>query len=391
MIHIKDAHVFAPEDMGNCDVLIEAGKIIYVGKSCEVSGPFQVEVVHLEGANLCPGFIDQHVHITGGGGEGGPETSTPEIRLSDLTRNGITTVIGCLGTDGITRSMARLYNKARALEIEGISTYIFTGAYQFPLPTLTGSIQTDLIFIDKVVGVGEVAISDHRSSHASAAELARLAGEARVAAMIGKKGGKLHLHVGDGARGLKALFRIAASTDVPLSQFQPTHLNRCRRLMEESIEFAMAGGYCDYTAGEDILEDDEVTAARAIYEALKAGAPAQNLTISSDGNGSMPVFDSCKRLVGMGIGDVSALLKSLKAMVFKYDIPFETALATVTKNPAGIHRLEGKGEIREGFDADLVVMDENLEIRSVIAKGRWMVRDGKVQVFGTFEKSMCGK
>lgn len=385
MIHLKNARVFAPKDMGICDVLVEAGKIVYVGKSCEVSGPFPIEVVELGGAYLCPGFIDQHVHITGGGGEGGPETATPEIKLSDITKSGITTVIGCLGADGITRSMARLYGKARALEMEGISTYIFTGAYQFPLPTLTGSIQTDLIFIDKVVGVGEVAISDHRASHASAAELARLAGEARVAAMIGKKGGKVHLHVGDGPRGLKVLFRASNLTDVPLSQFQPTHLNRCRRLFEESIEFAKAGGYCDYTAGEDKNEDSAITAARAVYEALKAGAPIENITISSDGNGSMPVFDSKKRLVGLGIGRVSSLLDSLKAMVLRYDIPLDTALLTVTKNPAKIHRLEGKGAIKEGYDADLVVMDENLNVKGVLAKGKWMVRDGKTEVFGTFE------
>lgn len=385
MIHLRNARVFAPEDLGICDVLIESGKIIYVGKSCKVDGPFPIEEVELDGAYLCPGFIDQHVHITGGGGEGGPETATPEIMLTDLTKNGITTVIGCLGTDGITRSMERLYNKARALEIEGISTYIFTGAYQFPLPTLTGSIQTDLIFIDKVVGVGEVAISDHRASHASCAKLARLAGEARVAAMIGKKGGKVHLHVGDGPRGLKVLFRVANLTDVPLSQFQPTHLNRCRRLMEESIEFAKSGGYCDYTAGEDKAGVDAVTAAQAVYEALKAGAPLENITISSDGNGSIPIFDSCKRLVGMGIGRVSSLLESVKAMVFKYDIPLDMALATVTKNPAVIHRLENKGKIKEGYDADLVVLDEKLNVKSVIAKGRWMVREGKIQVFGTYE------
>jgi len=384
MIHFKNARVFAPEDKGICDVLIEAGKIVYVGESCEVAGPFPVEVVELKGAYLCPGLIDQHVHITGGGGEGGPETATPEIKLSDITRYGITTVIGCLGTDGITRSMARLYAKARALELEGISTYIFTGAYQFPLPTLTGSIQTDLIFIDKVVGVGEVAISDHRASHTSAAELARLAGEARVAAMIGKKGGKVHLHVGDGPRGIEVLFRASEFTDVPLSQFQATHLNRCRRLFEESIEFAKAGGYSDYTAGEE-EDGNSVPAARAVYEALRAGAPIENLTISSDGNGSMPLFDEEKNLVGLGIGRVSSLLESLRAMVINYGIPLDRALMTVTKNPATIHRLEGKGEIKEGWDADLVVMDENLNVKSVLAKGKWMVRDGEIRVFGTFE------
>ncbi|KYO64335.1 beta-aspartyl-peptidase [Thermovenabulum gondwanense] len=386
MIHIKNAHVYAPEDKGICDVVIEAGRIIYVGEKCEISGPFNLEIVDLQEKYLCPGFIDQHVHITGGGGEGGPETSTPEIWLSELTKNGVTTVIGCLGTDGVTRSMARLYGKAKALENEGVSSYIYTGAYQIPLPTLTGSVKSDLIFIDKVVGVGEVAISDHRSSGISPEELARIAGEARVGGMIGGKKGKVHLHVGDGKKGLKIIYDAADYADIPLSQFQPTHLNRNRRLMKESFEFGMRGGYCDYTAGEEVYDEDEVTAAEAVYEALKAGVPMDNLTISSDGNGSLPVFDSQKRLVGLGVGSVSALLKSVQAMFFKYKIPLEIALSTVTKNPSTIHGLKGKGEIKEGWDADLVVLNENLEIESVMAKGRWMVRKGVLEVFGTFEK-----
>lgn len=386
MIHIKNARVFAPEDLGICDVLVEAGKILYVGRSAQVSLPVPVEVVDIDGYYLCPGFIDQHVHITGGGGEGGPETSTPEIMLSDLTRHGVTTAIGLLGTDGITRSMERLYGKARALEIEGISTFMFTGAYQFPLPTLTGSIQKDLIFIDKVVGVGEIAISDHRSSHASAAELARIAGEARVGGMIGKKGGIVHLHVGGSPAGLKMLFDAVNGTDVPAFQFQPTHLNRSRRLMEESFEFARAGGYCDYTAGEKVYEDGGVPAAEAVAAALKNGVPAERITISSDGNGSLPIFDENKNLVGLGVGSVKALLESLQAMVFKHHIPLATALMTVTKNPAGIHRLPGKGMIKEGYDADMVVMDGNLSIVHVMAGGKWMVKDGKVTVFGKFER-----
>ena len=71
-----------------------------------------------------PGFIDGHVHMTGGGGEGGYATRTPELSLSDAIRGGVTTIVGCLGTDGVTRSLAALLAKARALDEEGISTFI---------------------------------------------------------------------------------------------------------------------------------------------------------------------------------------------------------------------------------------------------------------------------
>ena len=71
----------------------------------------------------------------GGGGEGGFSTRTPEATLSDLTTAGVTTVVGTLGTDGIARDMNALLAKARGLEEEGITTYIYTGSYRLPLRT----------------------------------------------------------------------------------------------------------------------------------------------------------------------------------------------------------------------------------------------------------------
>ena len=139
-------------------------------------------------AIVVPGFIDTHVHILGGGGEGGPATRAPEIRIEDIVGAGVTTVIGCLGTDGITRHMESLLAKARGLEVEGVSTYIFSGSYEIPVRTLTGSVRSDLVLIDKIIGAGEIAISDHRSSQPTFEEFARLAAECRVGGMLGGKG-----------------------------------------------------------------------------------------------------------------------------------------------------------------------------------------------------------
>ena len=163
---IRNAKVYQPEYAGRKDILILNGKIAAVGENltADFGGCIEVREIQGEGMAAVPGFIDSHEHILGGGGEGGFHTRTPEASLKDLTMNGITTVVGCIGTDGIGRDMTALLAKAHGLENEGISTYAYTGSYQVPVRTLTDSILKDIMMLDKVIGVGEVAISDHRSS-----------------------------------------------------------------------------------------------------------------------------------------------------------------------------------------------------------------------------------
>jgi len=118
---IAGGEVWAPEPLGRRDVLIAGRSIVAVASpgSIRVDGA-ELEVVDAAGLTLVPGLIDPHVHLLGGGGEGGPATRAPEIRVEDIVACGVTSVIGCLGTDGITRHMTSLLAKARALEIEGI-------------------------------------------------------------------------------------------------------------------------------------------------------------------------------------------------------------------------------------------------------------------------------
>ncbi|MDO4395969.1 MAG: beta-aspartyl-peptidase, partial [Clostridia bacterium] len=97
---IKNVNVYAPEKLGKKDILIAGGKICQISDNLDIPESWEVEVIDGEGLIATPGFIDSHVHILGGGGEGGFGNRTPEATLSGLTRWGITTVVGCLGTDG---------------------------------------------------------------------------------------------------------------------------------------------------------------------------------------------------------------------------------------------------------------------------------------------------
>lgn len=182
---IKNGEVYGPDYLGKKDILLVGGKIGYIKDNINVPKDFvHIDVIDARGKYVVPGFINSHVHICGGGGEGGFKTRTPEIQLTDITLAGVTTVVGVLGTDGTSRNMANLIAKANGLEEEGITTYIYTGSYQVPIRTVTGSIQDDIILIDKIIGVGEVALSNHRSSQPNMEDIAKIAAEARVGGIL---------------------------------------------------------------------------------------------------------------------------------------------------------------------------------------------------------------
>lgn len=387
---IKNATVYSPDFMGKKDIMFTAGKIAFMEDVIDVA-PFKeyAEVIDGTGKLLFPGFVDCHVHILGGGGEGGFKTRTPEIVLSDLIKGGVTTVVGCLGTDGITRNMESLIAKAKGLEEEGISTFVYSGSYRLPLGTLTGSIQKDIMMIDSVIGIGEIALSDHRSSAPVIEEFARAAADARVGGILSGKAGIVNVHLGDGKDMLDYLFHMMKNSEIPASQFLPTHANRNKELFDEAITYASQGGYIDFTTSTvpAFIAEGEVKASDAYKIGLDKGIPSSHMTFSSDGQGSLPRFNANGVLEGLDVGKVTSLYEAVRELIMTHDMPVEEALRPITSNPAKLLKLKGKGMLETGYDADFVLVDPaTYVICDVFAKGQHMMRDGELLIKGTFEK-----
>jgi beta-aspartyl-dipeptidase (metallo-type) len=383
---IRGGDVFAPESLGRKDILLAGGAIEAVAEPGRIRlDGLEAEIVDAAGKRVFPGLIDPHVHILGGGGEGGPATRAPEIRIEDIISSGVTTVIGCLGTDGVTRHMTSLLAKARALELEGVSTFIYSGSYEIPVRTLTGSVRTDLIVVDKVVGAGEIAVSDHRSSQPTFDEAARLAAECRVGGMLGGKAGVLHLHLGDGRRGLELLFRIIRETEIPVTQLVPTHINRNPGLFEKGLEWVARGGSVDITVGpEPVPPDQEVSLEDAIARFQEKGLPFGRMMVSSDSNGSLPVFDESGRLVRLTIATEKDFFRKFGDILRKGLLPPETAARLFSTNAAEFYKLSKKGRLGPGRDADLIVLDGDLGLSDVFARGKRMMAGGRLLARGTF-------
>jgi beta-aspartyl-dipeptidase (metallo-type) len=384
LVLLRHAEVYAPEASGLNDVLVAGERIAGIAPRIEPPAGVPCETFDLAGRRVIPGLVDPHVHLTGGGGEAGAATKVPVVPLSRFTEGGVTTVIGVLGTDDCTRTTAELLARARALDDEGLTAFALTGGYHVPPITLTGSVRGDIVHVDRILGVGEVAVSDHRSSQPTLEELLRIAADAHVAGLMTGKAGIVHLHVGDGTRGLDLLRRALEGSEIPPRVFNPTHVNRRKALFEEALDFAERGGSIDVTAFPVEEGEDAWSAGEALERYLGAGFPERRVTVSSDGGGCLPRFDEDGRVVHMDVGSPGSLLAELGGLVARGHA-LERVLPAFTSNVAELWRLPRKGRLAAGGDADLVVLDERGRASDVMARGRWHVRGGVAVLRGTFE------
>lgn len=385
LVLFKECRVYAPEPLGRRDVLVGGGRVLAVEERIKPAAGLPVTEVPAAGLTMVPGLIDGHVHIAGAGGEGGPESRTPEVPLSMLLDGGITTVVGSLGTDGFARSIEGVLMKAKGLRREGISAFMLTGAYQVPTPTLLGDIGRDIALIDEVIGAGEIAIADHRSSCPTVNELIRLAEHARVGGMLGGKAGITLLHMGDAHRPFSLIYAAVEMSELKPAQFLPTHCNRNSYIFEDAKAYGKDGNVDITTSAYPFYPEYEVKPAAALRQLLEAGVPLKHITFSSDGGGSLPLFDEEGTLLKLTSGEPRTLLLEVLDAARKEDIPLDQALKVATSNPADIFKLKGKGRIAPGMDADLLLLDADDRIHHLVAGGLFFIQDGKPMRKGMFE------
>ncbi len=381
---IKNAQVYAPKKIGKKDILVGGGKILAIADELPFRGA-DIEVVDAKGKVTTPGLIDQHIHLIGAGGKHGFNSLTPEITLSELIACGSTTVMGLLGTDGVTKSLRTLYAKTKALDKEGITAYMLTGYFGLPPITLTGSVLEDMILIDKVIGC-KVAISDPRSSYPTPKELLNILKDVHVGGLTSGKGGILHVHLGSLDTNMSLLIELVEEYKFPIRNISPTHVGRTSALFDQAIKFAKLGGMIDITTGGTKFSEPY----EQVLYALNKGASIDNMTFSSDGNAGMARMNSSGEVIEFYKAPVDLNLKQVVILIKKGRLPIADAFKLVTSGPAKNLSLANKGGIDTDKDADLCFFDNDFNLTDVMAMGNWMMKDGTVIKKGSFETTLTG-
>jgi len=369
---VKNAEIYSPEYLGKKDILIGGEKILAIAEKIEIAN-VAIEVIDANGKIVLPGLIDQHIHLTGAGGKQAFSSMTPEISITELIQCGTTTVVGMLGTDGITRTLQGLYAKVKALDQDGISAYMLTGYFGYPTTHLLNSVLEDMIFIDKVIGC-KTAISDERASFPTENELLKLLREVHVGGLTSGKGGILHIHLGALESKMDILLELVKKYHIPIHHISPTHVGRTKELFEQAIEFAKLGGMIDISTGGTKFD----LPYKQVMYALKQGVSIDNMTFSSDGNAGMAKKDKNGGISKLYKAPVDLNLKQVILLIQEAGMSISDAFKLITTNPARNLSLKQKGKIEVGFDADLCFFDINLKLTDVISKGHKMMKNNEI-------------
>ena len=397
--------------------------------------------IDCRGLAVLPGLVDLSLYVSGDcTAEGGYLDRTPEASLADLLHAGVTTFVGVLGRDTVSRSPKALLAKVRGLnKAGGLTGLVCTGAADgfWPPPSLTGNgASNDLALVNEVVASGTFAVSDPghpAGSDTPPADLARACGDCFAASALSGKPGLVYCRVGSGPTGLDPLrdlmtlhFPGGAESGRALS-ILPTmppglvHDGDDDALFEDCSAWLSDGGRVCLSAGTSI--GATVAACLRLHRAGVRGSthrapgssscsegrpwPANCVCVASDafavlssgtsGNTSSSSDLSPETRPPLRYGRPNALLEVVRRLVLEHNLALDVAVAFASSHPAAALRMEKrKGLLKSGADADLLLVDaQSLELVAVIANGRlvkapgWITR-GIVDVSGGDSSSGSG-
>ncbi|MFL5785111.1 MAG: amidohydrolase family protein [Bacteriovoracaceae bacterium] len=355
---IRGGEIFAPKALGESDILCIGERIVKIGdvdeKSVRDLG-LEVQILDASDCFAFPGFIDPHEHIIGGSGERGFASRSPQITLPEIVLGGITTVVGCIGTDIYSRNMQALLAQAREFNEEGITAFIYSGGYSIPPSTLTGNVRNDMVLIPEVIGAGEMAISDLRGSHPTSWEIARVVADCYVGGTLTGKAGITHFHIGDGKAMLDPLIEIFEKHSVDKASVYPTHVNRNDPLLKQAATLSQKGHVCDMDTTDEKMTEE-------LQKFVDWGGDLNNLTLSTDASHTSP----------------QTLWQEVVKVHNSLGWGWEKILPLITTNPARILKFSKKGRLAVDADADITMIDKRtLSVKHVLARGKIFVRDSE--------------
>lgn len=373
---IKNGNVFTPDfRFEKADVRIENGAIAEIGS---IGGE---DVLDAEGMYVIPGLIDQHTHGSVGGDWGDGKIEDMRTMSEYYGKNGVTSVAATVTTlkvEDVEAAMRAIKSfgdeqkreitgaRVRGINLESMFlSKAKKGAHleeYLRLPdaelverlneasggllrivNVAPELEGAMDFIRTLSGRFVISVAHTACGYATALE-AREAGARQVTHFFNAMTSFLHREPGVPG----AVFDSDLNAELICDgvHVHPSVIRAVFRLMADRvIMISDSIRACGLSDGEYILGDLPVT--------VKAGrATLKDGTIA---------------------GSAASVMDDLRS-VTSFGVPLEQAVRAATYNPAKTLGIDGRvGRIIPGYDADIVVLDRELNVRNVFIGGKKIV------------------
>jgi N-acetylglucosamine-6-phosphate deacetylase len=381
LLHVGKA-ITSKGEIANAGILIRDGEIEMVGPRSGMELPSAATEIQATDSTAIPGFVDVHIH-----GAGGHD-------VMEANETALSTITGRLAAFGTTSLLATTITASAddtCRSVEGIAKYI-SGQYQ------TSDTRAEILGIHFE---GPFLSKERRGVHPAewlqlpSAELLQrflqaAAGNARILTIAPELLGATPCI--DAARSLGMVVSIG-HTDATYEQARAavahgahhaTHVYNAMRPFTHRDPGVIGAVLTTPEVTAELIADgihvDEIA-----MKVLLQAKGAQGVVLISDGTSATGMPDGeymlgglkvtvnggvCRNAEGRLAGSTLTLDRALRNIV-GLGIPLADAVRMLTLNPATLLGIEfKKGALRTGADADIVLLNDGLEIERVWARGR---------------------
>jgi N-acetylglucosamine-6-phosphate deacetylase len=362
-------------------ILIREGVIEAIGPRADISLPSGASEISASGQTAIPGFIDVHIHGAGGHDvmEGTEQAMAAVANM--LARHGTTSFLAttvtaspddtCRGVEGIARYITQQFGAAQPrAEVLGIHyegpfiSKVRRGVHPAEWVQLPSA---DLLQRFLHAAAGNARIVTIAPEVLGAVPCIRAARDAGVVVAMGHTDATYEQARAGIALGVRHAVHVYNAMR-PFSHRDSGVIGAVLTSSEVTAELIADGVHVEEAAMRILLQAKGAGRVILISDGLSAtGMPDGKYML-----GQLEVTVSggiCRNSEGKLAGSTLTLDRALRNVV-ALGVPLQDAVRMLTANPAKLLGIEfKKGALRTGSDADIVLLDENLQVTNVWTRG----------------------
>ena len=387
---ISCRRAFTPlEEIHDAVIVIDGARIAAIGPRGDVSIPAGARKVDLRDATAIPGFVDVHVHGAGGHDVMEANSGALDAIAERLARNGTTSFVAttvtaapeeiCASAEGIARWIRERADSAEGAKPAAEAARAECLGIHFEGPFISAKRRG--VHPEQWIAAPSLSLFQRMFNAAS--------GCARILTLAPELPGDLELANAALAQGLiVSLGHTDATYEEAMRAIErgarhAAHVFNAMRPFSHRDTGVIGAVLTSAQVSAELIAD-EVHVDAAAMKMLLAAKGTSGVTLVSDGTSATGMPDGNYRLGGFDVavsggvvrnsegklaGSALTLDRALRNIV-ALGVEFKNAVRMLTLNPAReLGLATRKGALAAGADADLVFVNEAMQVTRVVARG----------------------